>query len=461
MANVPLTFFFLAVIILLGFATARIFQSTRIPDIPILLSVGLLVGPLNRYALEHGFGSQLMARSVHLPTLEQFAPFVSSLALVVILFDSGLKLDFAQFGRSIRPSFVHTFPVFVLTVFLLSLVGIYVFGMPVLLAVILAVALSNVGQTVSAAIIRQIDLDQETRSIYFVEMAIYDLISIPLLVGLLEFAQEGLGAVDGGQFARSLTQVISISLLLGVAGGLLWIYVLLRLQSYPYSYMVTLAMLLLVYSLNSFLGGSGPVSVLIFGLVIGNRVTILRLLHRPSLHVAEGEKVHSFHDEITFFVRAFFFIFLGVSFTTTSRVGDAWPLDPKIGALHAVNNPATLFLIGVLFIFIGILAARYLTVRFISTRGHPERWGLLPVYGRGLGTAVLATFPFTLPAYQAGSAYHAVFSPWEGIFRNVALFVILLTVTGSALTVWLRESRLRQAARQAATASDPLNTVKE
>lgn len=456
MPTVSVTFFFVAVVILLGFLTAKTFQLTRVPDIPILLSFGLLLGPLNRAAVEHGLGgSDYLVANLNVTGLKTFAPFISALALIVILFDSGLKLDFAQFGRSMRPAFLHTLPTFLLTVLLIALTAGYFFGMPPLISVVLGVALSNVGQTVSAALLRGIHLDAEVRSIYFVEMAIYDLISIPLLVSLLEFAQ---GTTVGADiFAQSLAKVISISVLTGLGGGAFWIWVLLKLRERTYAYMITLAALLLVYSLNTFLGGSGPVSVLIFGLVIGNRERVMLLVGLPAGPSVQQDLVHIFHDEITFFVRAFYFIFLGITFSTGTVAGQS--LHPRGAMADLIDQPAAAYLLGVVLIFTSIVVARYAVVRWLSSRRHPERMGLFAVYGRGLGTAVLATYPFNIAAYQPGTYYYTLFSPWEAVFVNTALLIILLTVLGTTITVFRQE--VGAATSRPAGGVEPKATAKE
>ena len=448
--SVPVTFFFVALVILLGFITSRIFQTTRFPDVPLLLSIGLILGPLNRAGIG-GLHSEFLASALNETTFRAIAPFVSQLALVVILFDSGLKLDLQHVAKGFRPAFLHTVPTMTLTVLGISLVGIYVWGMPVVLAVVLGVALSNVGQTVSALLVREINIPPATRSVYFIEMAIYDVISIPILVGLLELAKAG-GSPNFVVFAESIARVASVSIMFGLVGGLIWIWVLLRLENYPYTYMVTLASLLLVYSLNSFAGGSGAISALVFGLVLGNRNSILKLANKRVRIVEEGERVHSFHDEITFFIRSFFFVFLGIIFSTgRSAEGDLleWNIASRYWPLSAANGTAVLFLVGCLLMLVVIIGFRYLVVRYVSARTDPDHMSLWAIYSRGLGTAVLATFPFTLPEYidQSG-AYFALLRPYEEIFFNAALLIILLTVVGTAVTVYIEENRLTRVARQ-------------
>lgn len=462
MPSVPFAFLFFALVILLGFLASRVFQTTKVPDIPLLLSLGLIVGPLNRV----WFQNEFLEEGFNVVTLKAVAPYLSTLALIVILFDSGIKLDFAHFGRSMRPAFLHTVPLLFLTVGVVASVAHLVLGMPILVSVVLGVALSNVGQTVSAALIREINMKPETRSIYFAEMAIYDLISIPVLVGLLEFAKGTQGVEDFGLFFQALARALSISLVIGVAGGIVWIQVLSRLENYPYTYMVTLATLLLVYSLNSLLGGSGPVAVLVFGIVVGNRAGILKVIGKKFTFKEEGERVHSFHDEITFFVRSFFFVFLGITFSTGAGEGlrtdlPRWNVASEFWPFSVWNETATLFLIGMLLVFTLMVSSRYVVVRFVSARGHPDRMALFSVYGRGLGTAVLATFPFTLAEYQdTASLYYRLFSPFESLFTNSALLIILLTVLGTSVTVMWQEQRAASQAR-AGSAKRELASAKE
>ncbi len=453
MAEVAAAFVLAAAVVFTGFVAMRVFQATRVPDIPILLAIGLLLGPLNRVAVHYGHGSDTLATALAPEALLPVAPYISALALIVILFDSGLKLDFREFQRSLRPALGHTLPIFLLTVLLVALVARHVFGMPSLMAVILGVAVSNVGQTVAAAIIRDIHLTPEVRAMYFIEMALYDLVSIPILVSLLTYAEQGGGAAGVGTFARAFAQLMAASLFLGVTMGTLWIIALRRLHGQAYAYMLTLAALLVVYALSQYLGGSGAVSVLLFGLVIGNRRVILSRFMDAYALGPDDPKVHDFHEEITFIVRTFFFLFLGINFSTGTD--GEWAVASALWPFSRWTHTAGLFLAGVLLVFGAIVAARYLAVRFISSRRRPERRLLFLVYGRGLGTAVLATLPFIQPAYRPGSAYHDLFSPWEPVFVNAALLLVLLTVLASSVGVWLHETRLSHGSRPAPTVDGP------
>src|SRR4029079_4015311 len=110
------------------------------------------------------------------------------------LFDSGMELDFVAFRRSLGPAILHTLPILLLTVLGVAVLGHVVLGIPILVAVLLGVALVNVDQSVSAGVLGRLELSDRMRAMYFVEMALYDLLSIPITIALIHFAE----GVEGG-----------------------------------------------------------------------------------------------------------------------------------------------------------------------------------------------------------------------------------------------------------------------
>jgi cell volume regulation protein A len=436
MADVAPVFLALASLTFAGFAAGRFFERTRFPDIPVLLGIGLLLGPVNRWAVANGSGSIPLAHALDLAGLHAAAPFIVGLALVVLLFDSGMQLDFLAFRRSLGPAILHTFPIFLLTLLGITAIAHWVLGMPLFVAAALGVALLNVDQAVSSGILRHLRIGEDLRAIYFVEMALYDLLSIPILVALIHVA----GGLDAGgsasQVLRAFAGLVSVSFAVGLAGGVPWIYALRRLHRHPNSYMLTFAMTLAVYGLSEILGGSGALSILLFGLLVGNRTALLHRFGHIREVDAEHEKVQAFHDEITFFVRTLFFLFLGISF----RLGpDAqWPVASPLPVLDLLGHGSLLFGIAAALLVATLVLARYVPVRLASLR-RPQRRALFPVFGRGLDTAVLGTLPFLAVYYVPGSAYHSLFSPWEPVFVNLSLLAILLTVLLSSLMVFVHE----------------------
>lgn len=437
MASTPAVFLAVACVVGVGFVSARLASATRFPDVATLLLLGLALGPLNRLLVTYGWGIPSLAEALDPDLLRQAAPLVSGLALVVILFEAGLSMDMTLVRRSLGPALRISLPVFVVTSLAIAAVGHWVYGMPSLVAAALGVSLSNVGQTVSSALLRRMRLDERTRAVGLVEMAIYDIISVPILVSIFLFA----GGESSGTAAWSLglqgfAQIASISFVLGAGAGLTWVFALRRLADHPHSYMLTLAALLSVYAITEELGGAGAVSVLLFGLCIGNRHGLLRLMVRGAPQPGEGTKVQDFHEEVTFLVRTLFFLFLGLSFAV--GLADQWPVSSPLPWLASLEHRAALFGLGAAIVLVILPLARAAVIPLMAGRQR-DLHGLIPVFGHGLGTAVLATLPFVWQEFRPGTAFHDAFAPWQPVFVNLAFLVILASVLGSGLLVFLAE----------------------
>lgn len=455
MASATLVFLAVSAVIAVGYFAGRFARSTRFPDVALLLVIGLALGPGNRLLHSRGMGSAALADALDPAWLREVAPIVAGLALVVILFEAGLGMEVRQIRSSLGPAVRIAIPVFLLTAGAVAAIGVWVFGMPPVVAVVLGVALSNVGQTVSSALLRRMRTDESTRAIGLVEMALYDVVSVPILVSLFQFAGGGPeGDLVWGEAIRGFVQTTSISLSLGGGVGIVWLLALGRLEGHPHSYVLTLATLLAVYAITEELGGAGAVSVLLFGLIIGNRLGLLRRFGRRFAREGEEAKVQAFHEEVSFFVRTVFFLFLGLSFTIGLQ--DRWPVASPLPFLDVLRNRAALFGLGAALVLVALPLARAVAIPLVAGPRNRQWRDLVPVFGHGLGTAVLATLPFIWHGYRPGTPFHDQFSPWEPVFVNLAFLVILGSVLGSGALVFVSErwpGAKGKAARSAATAA--------
>ena len=144
-------------------------------------------------------------------------------------------------------------------------------------------------------------------------------------------------------------------------------------------------------------GGNGPLFALVFGLTLTNvhLISPLRMVNMIQLH-----------REISFFIRVFFFVFLGVIF--------------KFSA-----NPLHWVFVGLLSIF--SLTGRYLAARFMGIKSSVEMAALLP---RGLGEAVLSAL--LLQMFSDSGEYLPIINDMVQI---VSIAIIMTNVLG-ALMVW-------------------------
>lgn len=449
MASTATVFLAIAGVVAVGYAAGRVTAATRFPDVALLLLLGLLVGPVNRQLAARGQGWEAMAEALDPAVLREVAPLVSGLALVVILFEAGLSMELRLMRKSLGPALRVALPVFTLTVACIAAVGHWLYGMPPLVALALGVALSNVGQTVSSAILRRMHLDEQTRAVGLVEMALYDIVSVPLLVSIFLFAGgTSSDAAAWGEGLRGFVRIASLSLVLGAGAGIGWAFALQRLRGHPHSYMLTLAVVLGLYTLTEALGGAGAVSVLLFGLLVGNRASLVRRLRRKAPREEAETRVQAFHEEVTFLIRTVFFLFLGVAFTV--GLHDQWPVDSPLPFLDVLRHRAALFGLGAALVIVALPLARAVAIPLVAGRRHRPLRGLIPVFGHGLGTAVLATLPFVWQEFRPGTPFHAAFAPWQPVFVNLAFLVILVSVLGTSVLVFLAERQRPATATPAA-----------
>jgi cell volume regulation protein A len=139
-----------------------------------------------------------------------------------------------------------------------------------------------------------------------------------------------------------------------------------------------------VFSATNFLvskAGGGAIAVLVFGLTLGNRGEFARILKQKVGNFEMEERIKRFHDEISFLIRTFFFVYLGLVITTI--LFTPWYL-----------------LLG-LIVFLGLLLARFLSLkladRYIGL-DDKDAMGLFYMMPRGLAAAVMAAIPLSCPA---------------------------------------------------------------
>lgn len=439
-ADVLTAFAAIGGIIAIGFTATLIFERTRVPDLLILILLGLLIGPV---ALTY-FGFSFVPPGV----LALATPYFTAMALMIILFDGGLNLRLREVVRYLNVVALHTGMTFILTLFLVAWVTVVVLGYPWLVGLLLGAVLAGTSSAVVIGIVRALRVSEETKILLTLESVVTDVLCVVTVIALIEFLRGGPGA-SVSIVIFGLGQAFLVALVLGVAVGIGWLLLLSRLEKKPFSYMLTIAVLFVLYALTESVGGSGAMASFVFGLILGNQREFgRRLLVRPTLVV--DDRIKQFHSELSFVIRTFFFVFLGLVFTFQFSVG--WAVSSDLPALRSFNGTFSLFLIGVVLTFLVIVSVRFVAARvtaLVRPKPPAEKRVLWTVMGRGLAAAVLASLPFTIPAFTApsspGDMYYAfILARYQAQFLNIAFFIILLTVGATTLGVAASDRRLGQ-----------------
>jgi cell volume regulation protein A len=164
----------------------------------------------------------------------------------------------------------------------------------------------------------------------------------------------------------------------GALAGIFWLKVLNYFKDRKYSYMFTLAAVLVTFGTVRFLGGSGAIAVLVFGIILGNSHSFARFLNISNDSLIEST-IKFFHGEMTFFIRTFFFVYMGMIITFKQ-------LDPD-------------FFLTCFSILLIIVVMRYASVGFtalVFKEKKQDRLIMMSMLPRGLASAVLAIIPASL-----------------------------------------------------------------
>jgi len=380
-----------------------LFERTRVPDVLPLIFIGILVGPIFGILEPEGFG--------------YVGPLLSAVALALMLFEGGSHLTLETLQTSLKDSVILALATFMLTVFIASGISYYLMGYELIPALFIGAVLGSISPAVVVPIVRMLNLSERTRSTLVIESAITDVLSIIISLGILKtLLTEHKTIMEF--IGTNLIATMAMSLLLGFGGAVIWSTILEKIRKFPNTIFTSLAFIFLLYGLSENLGYSGPISVLIFGVVLANSKKIpLDIVQRFGAdHLTEFTSIEkTLFQEVIFLVKTFFFIFLGMSI--------------KFG------NPKVL-LIGILLtvlIYIGrLLLSRILTSKDTSASEAAMISFIIP---KGLAAAVLAEVPMHM---NLPDEVLLIFTEIRAVIYMVILFSILLT----AFLIYTQETGL-------------------
>ncbi len=320
-------------LLLIGFAAALAFHRFRIPDfiVLLLLGVGLSQIPVAP------FGPGLYY------SLEPLLPLFTQLTIAFILFEGGLSLRLGESARSIPAIVAHAVIAMAATAVLIWFVLTDVFGISQVTALVVAMAFSGPSASIALSFATRMHLDPRAESAIVLEGVLTNVIAVIGVLVVLEW----FGAPGNFFFVPYLSQVGEAAVL-GAAVGFAWARVVKRLAQQHFIYIATIALAITVYAAaQGFLGQNGAVAVFVLGIVLGfersahavaaagpkaapgasSSEAMLRELTR-FVEATEGpqltaeptgsnpaQSLRSFSSEVTFALRTFFFVYLGLLLT--------------------------------------------------------------------------------------------------------------------------------------------------
>lgn len=345
------------VTIFLGVAGESFFKKTGIPDIAFLMILGVIIGPL--------------LGIIQPEAVVEVVPYFAALALIIIMFDGGLNLDLKSMVKTAHFALLLAILGFAVSMVIVTMLAHYGLGWEWLDSILLSSIVGGSSSIIVFGLVRQLRVSEETKSMLSFESALTDILSTIVAFIMFEAVLSGYFDIEllGITFGRN----IAIGLLLGLGVGIPWMFVTTKLANAQHSYMLTLGILFVLYFMAQSFGESGALTALVFGLMLGNRRRLSRYLRITLPEISTDDTMH---NQLTFLVRSFFFVFVG--------------LLASFGQIEYI----VFGIVSAILIYLGrlIVTKTTLTNRF-STLDRKVTSVMIP---RGLAAAVLATFAITL-----------------------------------------------------------------
>ncbi len=338
-------------LLVLAFVANRLAQRTRVPDAVVLILVGTLLGPVFRL--------------VDAARFDNVTRGFGTLALLLILFEGGLELDVCDTLRHLGGGLVLSWSAYAITAALVACVARWSLLLSWQGGLLVGAVLGCVSSTIMLPVLQQIPLRLPVKLTLLVESSIGDVLAVLTVGALLNLSRSQGSLVKGliGGFVFEL----GVSMVLGVAAGILWAWLMPLLSEQRFWQALTFA-----------LKASGLLAVLVFGIVLANlpQARAQLLAANMGINLPEGDlhpQILNFRSELAFLVRTFFFVMIGAVVQFSGLKANAIPILGSTGA---------------------ILVARWIAVNLSrwTWKGISglERGLIVLLLPRGLITAVLA-----------------------------------------------------------------------
>jgi potassium/hydrogen antiporter len=315
-------------VLAVGTLAALLAQKIRIPDVAVFLVVGIAIGP---QAL--GF--------VDIRADSALNQIILLFGASYILFDGGASLRFHVLKRVWITIVVLATVGVLVTAGITALAAHYIFGIPLIVALLLGATLASTDPATLVPIFRQVRIRDRVAQTVMSESAFNDAMAAIVTFGVLAVA------TGSGEFslANSVFDLLKQAVI-GIVAGVVLGYLAALLIAHEkwaflaeYAPVVTLVAVIGAYFAATGLEASGFMAVFVFGIVLGNKESF-----GFAMEAGEAQKLDEFVLTTAFIMRLFIFILLGaqVDFALMGRYWLGGVI--VVTVLMLVARPATVFL---------------------------------------------------------------------------------------------------------------------
>ncbi|MCL1974384.1 MAG: cation:proton antiporter [Bacteroidetes bacterium] len=399
-SSIPLALVAIGLLVFLAHLFAALYNKKMVPDVLLLMIVGLIIGPALGIVSPGDFGF--------------LGPVFTSITLVVILFESGTTLSLSMLKSSWKSTLSLTVVGFLGAVLIITAIAFLLLGFTLSGAISLGAILGGTSSAVVIPLVKQLNIGENSRTSLILESAITDVLCIVVTLACVQSFQSG--DVSVSPIFWSITLSFVLAILIGVTAALVWSRILELMRQIQNSIFTTPAFVFVVYGITELLGFNGAIAALAFGITLANidlfpDFVVQKVL--GSVHKLNDTEI-IFLREITFLLKTFFFVYIGLSIV----------FDDLKSILIGLIITGTLYLI------------RLFVAKIASPKGaNSFDKGIIAIMTpKGLAAAVLATIPA-----QAGM-------PDGLMIKNITYSVVFFSILATSVLIFLnnRQGGLRR-----------------
>ena len=192
-------------LLVLAFFANRLSRRTRVPDVVILITTGLLLGPLSGW--------------VNAGQFRIFTQYLGNFALILILFQAGYELHLRDALRLLPATVLFGFVGYGLSFAAVSFVALWMLNLPLHQALLLGAVFGCTSSTMVIPVLQQLDIRGPVAIVLILEAALGDIVSVVSVGSLLEISQGDtlLRELILGFFVR-----ITVAVVTAILAGFIW-----------------------------------------------------------------------------------------------------------------------------------------------------------------------------------------------------------------------------------------------
>lgn len=385
----------LGLLVIIGNVLKRIFILKKIPDIIPLIFIGIIIGPVAGLISPSDFGI--------------VGPIFSLMTLVIILFEGGVNLKIQQILHSLRGATLLAILTFLTTAILSAGMIMFFMGETRINALIFGCIIGGLSPAVVLPLMKQLTITDKTRTVLTIESALADVICIIAVISLLNIIQSHSFSLSYALIDLGTSFFVAIGT--GCVGGVIWAVFRDKLKNIETIFTIP-AQVCILYGITELLDGSGAISVLVFGVILGNlifleEITLCGIQYCPKNQLSVGEM--ELFTQLVDLLKTFFFIYIGISLVFVSPLIIAFCLGLVI-IIHLFRIPI-------------VIATLSSTIPRIDMQ---VVCGMVP---KGLASAVLASIPVQ---YGVTGFEH---------LQPVIFTIIIISIFSSTIVVYVIEKK--------------------